>query len=451
MTDAGGRWGMWGLFLASLIVGGLVGLVGAGFQLAVRWAIEARAALAGLVQDVTVLRWAVPAVLSAAMVWLAYLLVRKIAPETRGSGVQEIEGALEGVRPTRWKRVLPVKFASGVLALGAGMVTGREGPTIQMGGNLGRMIADGLRLGGDKVHALIAAGAAGGLSAAFNAPLAGIVFVVEEMRPEFRYSFVSVTGVAIASAASAIALRAVMGQEASLAMVTYGVAPLASLWMFVVIGAVFGAIGVAFNHSLIGSMNLFDRLKGRALALSGLWVGAIIGLLTWLAPDMTGGGYAVMPRALNGEIGLWVLLAVFVGRFATTMFSYGSGVPGGIFAPMLALGTVFGLWFGHFAQAWFPHWAPHPGIFAVAGMGALFAATVRAPLTGIILVIEMTANYTLILPLIVTCLTATVVAHALGGRPIYTVLLERTLARSLAADQEGNTGPTPPLQRDPVK
>ena len=156
-------------------------------------------------------------------------------------------------------------------------------------------------------------------------------------------------------------------------------------------------------------------------------MGAFIGLLAWLYPDTIGGGYTVIPRALSGTIPVMILLALFAARFGTTMVSYGSGAPGGIFAPMLALGTLFGMWFGHYTHFWLPDTVSRPEVFAIAGMAALFCATVRAPLTGITLTIEMTGNYNLILPLILTCLTATLVAESLGGKPIYTVLLRRTL------------------------
>ena len=171
-------------------------------------------------------------------------------------------------------------------------------------------------------------------------------------------------------------------------------------------------------------------MKGWSYKLTGLYVGAAIGLLVACFPGAVGGGYEIIPRALHESVPTTMLLVFFVVRFGTTMVSYGSGAPGGIFAPLLALATVFGMWSGHFAHAWFPGLIVHPQVFAVAGMGALFSATVRAPLTGIALTIEMTGNYSLILPLILTCMVAAIVAQGLGGRPIYTVLLKRTLDRA---------------------
>jgi CIC family chloride channel protein len=411
----------------ALVVGGLAGLVGAIFQIILIATATWKASLMTWAQNYEVLSWALPIFLSALMVYVALLLVRRIAPETGGSGVQEIEGALDEERPLRWKRVLPIKFLGGIFALGAGMVLGREGPTIQMGGNIGKMIGDLFKVSKDDLHTLVAAGAGAGLAAAFNAPLAGILFVIEEMRPQFKFTFLSFQSVMIACAVSDIVLCGLMGQGPAVVMPQYPSPQLAYLWIFLVFGSIFGIFGYIFNHLLIVSLNFFSGLRGWLYTISGLIVGGIIGILVWLFPNTIGGGYDVMPKAFHNTFAPMTLLILFAARFGTTAFSYGSGAPGGIFAPMLALGTLFGLWFGHFTHELFPDHVLHPGIFAVAGMAALFSATVRAPLTGIVLTIEMTLNYSQILPLILTCMSATIVAQALGGKPIYTVLLHRTL------------------------
>jgi chloride channel protein, CIC family len=412
----------------SLLVGALTGLVGAVFQLSIAKVEDLRGFLIGILPHDPALPLIISVLFSAVLVFVAFLLVRRIAPEASGSGVHEIEGALDDVRPIRWKNVLPVKFLGGLLSLAGGMVLGREGPTIQMGGNIGKMIADFFKVDKDDVHALIAAGAGGGLTAAFNAPLAGILFVFEEMRPEFKYNFLSVQSVIIASVASDIALRSVMGQSPDIQMRTLLTPSLTSLWLFLIFGFLFGIFGVIFNFLLVRTLDFFNNLKGSMFTYTGLYVGAFIGLLVWLYPDLVGGGYTVIPRALSGSIPVTMLLLLFFARFGTTMVSYGSGAPGGIFAPMLALGTLFGMWYGNIAHSYVPDLVVRPELFAVAGMAALFCATVRAPLTGIALTIEMTGNYYMILPLILTCLTATLVAEGFGGKPVYTVLLKRTLS-----------------------
>jgi len=420
----------------ALLVGALTGFVGAVFQIALARFADMKDMLMGLLSGFTAIPLIASIVISAVMVFLALLLVRKIAPETAGSGVQEMEGALEDARPVRWKRVLPIKFIAGLLSLGSGMVMGREGPTIQMGGNLGQMVSDYTKLSKDDTHTLIAAGSGGGLAAAFNAPLAGILFVFEEMRPEFKYNFLSVQAVLIACASADIVLRLLMGQQPDIQMSMLPVPPLKSLWLFLIFGFLFGIFGYIFNRLLIWTLNFFTNLTGRLYTYSGLLVGGLIGALVFLFPDTIGGGYIVIPKAISGSIPVMILLLLFVIRFGTTMISYGSGATGGIFAPMLALGTLFGMWYGNFAHFLLPEMVVRPEVFAVAGMAALFCATVRAPLTGIVLTIEMTGNYWMILPLIITCMTASIVAQGLGGKPIYTVLLKRTIDLAKAKEVE---------------
>lgn len=149
-----------------------------------------------------------------------------------------------------------------------------------------------------------------------------------------------------------------------------------------------------------------------------------------------GGGFTLIPIAAAGNFTVGILLFIFITRVITTVLCFSSGAPGGIFAPMLALGTLLGTAFGMACIAWFPQWQLEPGTFAIAGMGALFAASVRAPLTGIVLVLEMTDNYQLILPMIITCLGATLLAQMLGGKPLYSTILARTLARQEAEQQQ---------------
>lgn len=415
------------VLLWALIVGALTGFTGALFQIALDHLSTLKEFMLHLLESTPGLPLLGSILISGIMVFITLLLIRKLAPETSGSGVQEIEGALEGLRPLRWARVIPIKFFGGLLSLGSGMVMGREGPTIQMGGNIGKMFSDLFKVSKIDTHALVAAGAGGGLSAAFNAPLAGILFVIEEMRPEFKYNFLTVQAVIIGSATADIVLRLMVGQQLAIPMSMLSTPPLPSLVLFLIFGCIFGIFGFVFNHILVKTLNFFSSLTGWPFTLTGLIVGGAIGALAWYFPDAIGGGYVVIPKALSGSIPVMMLLLLFFIRFGTTMVSYGSGSIGGIFAPMLALGTLFGMWFGHFSHFLFPDMVVQPEVFAVAGMAALFCATVRAPLTGIALTIEMTGNYLMILPLILTCFTATIVAQGLGGQPIYTVLLKRTL------------------------
>lgn len=409
------------------VVGVIAGSLGGIFRLSVAKVFAWRETWVSSVQGDRVWAWLLPILLTGLALWIALLLVRRLAPESSGSGVQEIEGVLDGVRPLRWQRVLPVKFVAGLFSLGGGLVLGREGPTIQMGGAIGAMIAKIFRRSAMDYHCLIAAGAGAGLAAAFNAPLAGILFVMEEMRPQFRYSFLSFEAVMVACAAATAVVRILTSQAPIFAIPIYHAPPFSSLWVFFLLGALFGVLGLFFNQVLVRTLNFLSGLKGVSYGTLGLWLGGVLGFLGWLYPGSIGGGYEVISGALVHSHLLGTLLFLFIVRYGTTVLSYGSGAPGGIFAPMLALGTLFGLWFGGIFSELIPELAMNPGVFAIAGMGALFAATVRAPLTGIVLAVEMTGNYSQILPLIITCMTAALVAQGFGGKPIYSMLLRRTL------------------------
>ncbi|TMX46460.1 H(+)/Cl(-) exchange transporter ClcA [Vibrio sp. Hep-1b-8] len=418
------------LFL-SLLVGVLAGLVGTYFEIAVHFVSETRTEWLKSEIGSLLPLWLAAFIISASLAFIGYFLVHRFAPEAAGSGIPEIEGAMDGIRPVRWWRVIPVKFFGGMGALGSGMVLGREGPTVQMGGAIGRMVTDIFKVDNDDTkHSLLASGAAGGLAAAFNAPLAGIMFVVEEMRPQFRYSLISIRAVIISAISANIVFRYINGQDAVITMPQYQAPDLATLWLFLLLGALFGMFGVVFNQLVTLSQDLFVKLHRndcKRYLITGSLIGGCFGIMLLYFPEVTGGGISLIPNITNGGYSASILLLMFVARIATTMICFGSGAPGGIFAPMLALGTLFGYAFGLIAQGLFPELPITPGMFAIAGMGALFAATVRAPITGILLVIEMTNNYYLILPLIITSLGAVIFAQMLGGQPIYSQLLHRTL------------------------
>lgn len=422
------------LLLLAALVGVLTGLVGVGFDRAVNFVLHAR--LNGLDGAVThpLLKVVCAFVAAALLGSIGYFLVRRFAPEAGGSGIPEIEGALEELRPVRWWRVLPVKFIGGLGALGSGMALGREGPTVQMGGNIGGMCLDLFRVrSSESRHTLLATGAAAGLSAAFNAPLAGILFIIEEMRPQFRYSLISIKAVFVGVIVSSIVFRLCNGNEAIINIGQLRDAPTETLWLYLVLGVLFGGCGVAFNRLIFLAQDQFQRLhKGRVGAWV-MWGGLLAGLCgvlgLWL-PQAVSGGITLIPDFSTGHYGALALFVLFMLRTVVTICCFSSGAPGGIFAPMLTLGTLLGTCFGQLCLQWFPGYHLEAATFAVAGMGALFAASVRAPLTGIVLVLEMTNNYQLILPMIITCLGATLAAQFFGGKPLYSSILARTLAKA---------------------
>jgi CIC family chloride channel protein len=324
--------------------------------------------------------------------------------------------------------LLPVKMLGGMLALGSGLALGREGPTVQIGGAIGDLVARLLDATTRERLTLIAAGAGAGLAAAFNAPLSGLVFVLEEVQRDFRRG---VFGAAfIASAIATVIAQLALGQMPVFTVPHYPAPPLATLPAFAVLGVVTGLLGVAFNRGLLVTLNFFAIIQQHsALALAAA-IGALVGLISWFSPQAVGSGHALAEIVLVGQVSLAMLPLWFLLRFGLTLVSYGTSAPGGIFAPLLVLGALIGLGIGHIAHWLAPLAVPEAGVFAVVGMAAYFAAIVRAPLTGIVLIMEMTGDYDQMLPLLISCFCAYAVAEWLRDLPIYEALLERDLLRA---------------------
>jgi CIC family chloride channel protein len=373
--------------------------------------------------------WAIGAIAGAALVGGAAELTRRFAPEAVGSGIQEIEGTLSGLRPAlRWRRIVPVKFVGGVMAMASGMILGREGPTIQIGGAVGAAI--GARGGSDEYECktLIAAASGAGLAVAFNAPLGGILFVIEELRDKFSITPIALNGVVVATLAATETGILILDPGRLLPITLFEAATWRDLALAVPFAALVGVYAAAFNTSIPRAQDLLRALARRGGRLPvAMTIGGTIGVLVALLPDATGGGEALAQRLLTQPPALSMLLVLLVLRTMIFPLCYASGTPGGIFAPQLAAGALLGLLFTEVVAAAVPGLIAEPGIFAVAGMAGLLAATVGAPLTGAILIAEMSGNYLLLPMMLVVAAVASVVAGSFGCRPIYDVLLERTL------------------------
>ncbi len=411
----------------ALLVGVLAGLVAVGFQWSLEAASHARDLVLEHAHDVGWYGIFAVMAFSAAGVSLALLLVRRVEPDASGSGIPHVKAALYHLRAFNWTSVLPVKFIGGVSGIGAGLALGREGPTIQMGAAIGQMVSRWFPSTPRERQTLIAAGSGAGLSAAFNAPLAGLVFVLEEVQKDFAPAVFTVT--LIASVTADVTARSLYGHLPVFHVGSYPIPSLASLPFFFLLGALAGLVGIAFNRALIASLDFFKKIKDWPFWVTGSLVGILLATVGWFFPGTLAGGHGLVEATLAGELPLELLVGFFLLRFALTMVSYGTGAPGGIFAPMLVLGAALGMITGDLASSSFPGAGSHPGTFAVVGMAAIFAAVVRAPLTAIVLMVEMTGDYSLVLPLLVAVLTAGGLADYLNDKPIYEVLLRRDLDR----------------------
>jgi CIC family chloride channel protein len=412
----------------SLLVGLLAGLIAVAFRSALAEADDLRNWLLVYVHAHPFWTYPLPALLAAVAAGTAVYLVRRFAPETAGSGIPHVKAVLHGMKQMSWPRVLAVKFSGGVAGIGAGLALGREGPTIQMGAAVGQMVGGWFSCTARERRTLIAAGAGAGLAAAFNAPLAGLVFVLEEVQRDFSPGVFTAT--LIASVAADITTRLLLGQLPVFFVQTASIPPLTLLPFALVLGVIAAPLGVAFNRGLQASLGLFERLVRWPAWTGGALVGLAVGAVAMVAPLAVGSGHHLVERMLTGELPLATLGAFFVLRFLLTMASYGCGAPGGIFAPLLVLGAAIGLGVGSVAARFDFEVAAYLPTFAVVGMAAYFSAIVRAPLTAIVLMVEMTGNYSLVLPLVVACLTAAGIADFLRDRPVYEALLERDLLRT---------------------
>jgi CIC family chloride channel protein len=417
------RW----IFPRAALVGAGAGVVALGFRAALTGADALRNGLIAWAQRMPLWGWILPILFSALGAGISVTLTRRFAPETSGSGIPHLEAVLHRFSKLDWKRVLPIKFFGGIIAIGGGMALGREGPTVQMGGAVGDAISGWLKVSPRERLILISAGAGAGLAAAFNAPLSGLIFVLEEVRRDFQP--IMFGAVFVAAAIADIVTRMGSGQFPVFAVPSYPMPPLISLPIFALLGVIAGLLGVVFNRGLLAAIGLYARLPKRLVILAAAITGGVIGLVGWFSPIMIGSGHTLAEATLEGNMLLAAIPLFFVIRFLLTTTSYGSGAPGGIFAPLLVLGALIGLAIGQIAHALAPNIVPIPAVFAVVGMAAYFTAIVRAPLTGIMLIVEMTGNYSQMLPLLVACFCAYAVAEFLKELPIYEALLERDLKR----------------------
>lgn len=412
----------------AVVTGAAAGLVAVAFRLSLAGGEALRDRLIQAAQHLGAAGILLPMLWGGLGAVVAVLGVRKLAPQASGSGIPQVKAVLHHLRGMPWHRILPVKFVGGVAGISAGLALGREGPTIQMGAAIGAAFSRWWGVTARERQTLIAASAGAGLAAAFNAPLAGVVFVLEELQRDFSPGVFTATF--FASFSADVTARALMGQLPVFHFNIHSAPPLTALPFFAVVGLAAGVLGVAFNRALLLSLDLFKRLRRGRVWMGALGVGLAIGALGFFYPHLLGGGQVMTEHLLSGTEVPSFILVLFLIRFALTMASYGTGAPGGIFAPLLVLGSQLGLAIGELGAKLAPTLTGPPQAFAAVGMGAYFTAIVRAPLTGIVLIIEMTGAYSIVLPLLVACLVAYAFADALGDRPVYEALLERDLLRS---------------------
>jgi CIC family chloride channel protein len=350
-------------------------------------------------------------------------LVEFFAPEARGHGVPEVMLAVAQrggrIRPP----VAAVKALASAICIGTGGSVGREGPIVQVGSALGSTIGQVLHLPSPRLRLLVACGAAGGISATFNAPIAGVMFALELILRDFEAQAFGV--VVLASVAANVVGRAAFGSAAFLILPPFS---MASVWEFALyagLGLAAALVGVAFIRILYALEDLGDWLWHGPEWLRPAVGGLALGLLILALPEMYGVGYPVLEHAVRGDYGVPFLLLLLGAKIFATSLTIAIGGSGGVFAPSLFMGATLGMAYGQVLQILLPGVAHSPGAYGLVGMGAVFAAASRAPITSLLIIFEMTGDYQVILPLMFSIALAVPLSHLFSEDTIYTAKLRR--------------------------
>nr|WP_312578607.1 ClC family H(+)/Cl(-) exchange transporter [Sedimentibacter sp.] len=368
------------------------------------------------------------------LVILSYIVGRLVKkdPSISGSGIPQVEGVLLRKLKINWLALIIRKFVGGVISIGAGLSLGREGPSIQLGAAVGQGVGKVLNRNAIEEKYLVTCGAAAGLAAAFNAPLAGIMFVLEEVHKHFS-PLILLPAMSAALTADFISkhffgLKPVFNFMGiiPLGLETYG--------FIMVLGIIVGVLGAIYNNTLLKTQELYNKQKWLPLEFRPMIPFVIAGVLVFIIPEVLGGGHSLIESLIHGNYTVNMLLLILVVKFLFSMISYGSGAPGGIFFPLLVLGAITGAIYGDILENFFGFHPNYINNFIILAMAGFFSAIVRAPITGSILITEMTGSLSYLLSISIISLVAYITAGLLKSEPIYESLLERLLKNNGKSD-----------------
>lgn len=414
------------LFGLTVTIGVLSGLAAVAFHLSIRF-VESH-----LINRATGSPWPLLVPLTVLTPMLGALacgwLLTYVAPAARGSGVPQVKAAFASMGPRVRLRDALAKFFICTLQLGSGSALGREGPTVHICAGIASAFRAVPGISPKSLRRLMPVGVAAGIAAAFNAPIAAVTFTIEEVVGKLDQAVLS--GVIVAAALAAVIERSVLGEHPIFSVPpTYGLHHASSLLIYALIGVAAAVVSVAFTDGLLKSRAAFRKSKLPEWARPGVG-GLVTGALAAAAiagmgmKGVTGGGYETLGAALTGKVAIGVMLALMALKLVATVASYSSGGAGGIFAPALFIGAMLGGSLGQLDNLLLGH-PEGVGSFALVGMGAVFAGIIRAPMTSVLIIIEMTGTYSLILPLMISNMAAYILARTWRPTPIYEALLEQ--------------------------
>src|SRR6266481_171848 len=353
---------------------------------------------------------------------IGYLLYRYF-PNARGSGVPQTKAALFAREGRITLRTVVGKFVCTSATLASGIPLGREGPSVQVGAGIASVLGRLLGLSNEQVKKLIPIGAAAAVAAAFNTPLAAVLFALEEIMGDLNAPVMG--AVVLASATSWMVLRLLLGNNPLFKVPQY---QLVSPWEFAayaVLGVAGGVVSVAFTRLLLGMRARFLRFPQNTVWFQPLAGGLLVGIMGWFVPQVMGVGYEYVGDALNGRMVFHLMILLLVLKLFAVTTSYASGNAGGIFGPALFLGAMLGGAVGSVAHNLFPNYAATPGAYALVGMGTAFAGIVRAPMTSVVMIFEITRDYAVIVPLMISNLVSFFISARFQKQPIYEVLAQQ--------------------------
>lgn len=401
--------------LLSLVIGALVGLVVVAFIL-----LTGR--LAALMYPPGGSGWRRVVVPTLGSLLTGYLLY-KYFPLARGSGIPQTRAALFLHDGRISVRSVVGKFVCTVISLASGIPLGREGPAVYIGSGLGSAIAGRLGLSRAQTRSLVPVGGAAALAAAFNTPIAAVLFALEEIVGDLHAPVLG--SVMLASATSWMVLHLVLGDSPLFHVPGYHLVSPAELAAYMVLGIVGGLASVSFVKLLLWLRARFAKLPRASLWIQPVAGGLTVGVFGYFVPQVLGVGYDQVERVLNGDVVLKAVIILAALKIVTTSVAYASGNAGGIFGPTLFIGSMVGATVGAVAHTFFPESTAGPGAYALVGMGTAFAGVIRAPFTSVIMIFELTRDYRIIAPLMISNLLAYYISQRLQKVPIYQALAQQ--------------------------
>ena len=350
---------------------------------------------------------------------MGYLLFRYF-PDARGSGVPQTKAALFAREGVITLRTILGKFLCTSTTLACGIPLGREGPSVQVGGGIASVLGRLVGLRSEQVKQLVPVGAAAAIAAAFNTPLAAVLFSLEEVMGDLHAPVIG--AVVLASATSWAVLRVLLGNNPLFKVPQYQLVHALEFPIYAVLGLVGGLVSVAFTKLLLFTRERFLRFPAKTLWFQPVAGGLLVGVMGWVVPQVLGVGYGYVGDALNGRMALNLMLLLVVLKLLAVTTSYGSGNAGGIFGPSLFIGAMLGGTVGSVAHRLLPAYTATPGAYALVGMGAVFAGIVRAPMTSVLMIFETTQDYAVIVPLMISNLVSLFISSRFQKQPIYEAL-----------------------------